>query len=156
MLFENPLLLQLIKYAISGVIATLAHIAVFHMVAWKMFPALQAGDHLVRLLKLPTQAIDDNLRARNSMIANVTAFLFSTLTAYILNIQWVFEAGRHHMLVELALFYAVAAISLVVGTGLMGALIKYFGVLTSYAFVCNIVSAASINFVVRKYLIFFG
>ena len=156
MFTDNPLLVQIIAYAIAGVIATLVHIAVFHLLAWKLFPALQADDYLVKLANLPTMPINDTKRAQNAMQANTLAFLFSTLTAYVLNVQWVFEPGKHSFIVELGLFYAVAAISILFASLLMGALIRYFSMLTSYAFVSNVVCAASINFVVRKYVIFMG
>lgn len=156
MFVDNPLLVQIIIYALAGVIATLMHIAVFHLLAWKIFPALQTDDYLVRLSNLRIKPISDSKRAYNAMKANSISFLFSTLTAYILNVKWVFEPGKHSFIVELGLFYAVAAISIFFGSILMGGLIKRFGMLTSYAFISNIVSAALINFVVRKYVIFIG
>ena len=87
------------------------HILVFHLIAWKMFFALQPDDWFVRLLKLPIQELDDTTRSRNSMI---------------------------------------------IGTVLMGFLIRRFGVLMTYAFGSNIFTALMINYAMRKYFIFNG
>jgi len=90
------------------------------------------------------------------MKGNAIAFLVSNLVAYIINIYWVFVPGRHHWLIEITLFYLVSAVAIVIGTGLMGFLIRRFGMLTTYAFGSNIVSAFTINYAVRKFFIFNG
>ena len=149
-------LIQFIKYGLSGGVATLAHIIVFHLAGWKVFPCLQQHDHAVRLLNLNIQPLEDAQRAKNSMFANGTAFILSNLVAYILNILWVFERGRHHIVLEILYFYMVSGISVLFGTMLMGVLIKRFGMLTTYAFASNIFTAVMINYAVRKFFIFHG
>ncbi|RPH41428.1 MAG: GtrA family protein [Desulfobulbaceae bacterium] len=153
---EYAALIQFIKYAIAGGIATIAHITIFHCVAWKIFPSLGPNDHAVRFFRLKIREVNDYSRARNSMIGNIIAFCFSNMVAYIMNILWVFERGRHTLAVEILLFYLVSGISTMIGTILMGVLIKRFGLLTTYAFVANIVSAVLINYALRKYFIFLG
>ncbi len=153
---ENDTIVQFIKYALAGGLATVTHIVVFHLIAWKAFPALQPDDHAVRLLRLRIREINDYQRARNSMISNAVAFLVSNMVAYITNIIWVFERGRHAFLIEIGLFYLVSGISVVLGTSLMGFLIRRFGMLTTYAFTANIVTAVMINYAVRKFFIFQG
>ena len=152
----NETVIQFVKYAIAGGAATLVHIGIFHLIAWRLFPALQEHDHAVRMLNLKIVRINDYQRSRNSMISNVLAFMIANMVAYITNILWVFEAGRHHFVVEILLFYAVSGISTFFGTGLMGVLIKRFGMLTTYAFVSNILTAVMINYAVRKFFIFNG
>ena len=149
-------LIQFIKYAIAGGIATAVHITVFHICAWKLFPALQEQDWAVKLLGLRVAPEDDRLRSRNSMIDNGIAFLFSNMTAYLVNIFWVFEPGRYHWLVEVGLFYAVSGVSVVIGTALMGWLIRRYGMTTTYAFITNLVSALLINYAMRRIVIFNG
>ncbi len=149
-------LIQFIKYAIAGGIATAVHITVFHICAWKLFPALQEQDWAVKLLGLRVAPEDDRLRSRNSMIDNGIAFLFSNMTAYLVNIFWVFEPGRYHWLVEVGLFYAVSGVSVVIGTALMGWLIRRYGMTTTYAFITNLVSALLINYAMRRFVIFNG
>ncbi len=149
-------LFQFIKYAISGSIATATHIIVFHLVAWKMFFALQANDWFVKLMGLPIQEVDDSTRSRNSMIGNGIAFMISNLVAYLINIYWVFVPGRHHWIIEIILFYLVSGVAIAVGTALMGFLIKRYGMLTTYAFGSNLFSALMINYAMRKFFIFKG
>ena len=132
------------------------HILVFHLIAWKMFFALQPDDWFVRLLKLPIQELDDTTRSRNSMRANGIAFVISNLVAYLINIYWVFVSGRYNWLVEIGLFYLVSGVAIIIGTVLMGFLIRRFGVLTTYAFGSNIFTALMINYAMRKYFIFNG
>ena len=153
---DHAALIQFVKYALAGVVATTVHISIFHLFAWKIFPALQEGDFAVRVLKLPVAQLSDSVRARNSMIANFTAFIFSNLVAYLINIYWVFTAGRHSFWVEIGLFYAVSGGSMVLGTAMMGWLIRRFGMQTTYAFAANLVSAVLINYAARKYFIFSG
>jgi putative flippase GtrA len=155
-MFEHDTIIQFIKYALAGGLATAAHIAVFHLIAWKLFPALQPHDHAVRLLRLRIREINDYQRARNSMISNAMAFLVANMVAYLTNIMWVFERGRHGFFVEISLFYLVSGISVALGTSLMGLLIRRFGMLTTYAFAANIVTAVMINYAVRKFFIFQG
>ena len=152
----HPALIQFIRYVIAGGVATAAHIALFHLVAWKIFPSLQPNDYAVRFFGLKIREVNDYSRARNSMIGNVIAFLFSNMVAYLINILWVFERGRHSLAVEILLFYLVSGISMAIGTMLMGLLIRRFHLLTTFAFGANLVSAVMINYVMRKYLIFLG
>ncbi len=155
-LLANENLIQFIKYGLAGGLATVVHICMFHLVAWKLFPALQENDHAVRLLNLKIRPINEYQRARNSMISNTIAFLISNLVAYITNILWVFQPGRHPFIIEILLFYAVSGISVLIGTMLMGILIRRFGMLTTYAFVTNIITAVMINYAMRKFFIFHG
>ena len=149
-------LIQFIKYAIGGGVATLTHIVIFHLIAWKLFPSLQENDFAVKVLKWSVAKIDDAKRSRNSMIGNLLAFIVSNLVAYLINVYWVFEKGRHSLGVEIGLFYLVSGISIVIGTALMGVLIRRFGMRTTYAFCSNLVTAVMINYAARKFLIFKG
>lgn len=149
-------LIQFVKYAIAGGIATATHVFLFHLCAWKVLPALQERDLGVRLFKLPAADLDDATRSRNSMIDNFLAFLVANFVAYLINVLWVFEGGRHGALIEIALFYAVSGLSMGLGTGLMGFLIRRFGMLTTYAFGANLVTSLLINFAARKFFIFKG
>jgi putative flippase GtrA len=155
-LFHSENVVQFIKYGISGGIATATHILVFHLVAWKIFFALQANDWFVKLLNLPIEDLDDVTRSQNSMKGNGIAFVISNLVAYVINIYWVFVPGRYPWIIEIALFYLVSGVSIVIGTALMGFLIRRFGMLTTYAFGSNIFTAVMINYVMRKFFIFDG
>ena len=153
---EHGPLAQFIKYGIAGVVATLVHVSVFYFCAVKLLPALNQGDALASLLHLRIVDVSDAIRARNSVIDNVIAFIFSNLTAYLINIVWVFESGRHHRVLEIGFFYLVSGISTFIGSALMGYLIGRFGVTTTVAFGVNVLVSLMINFVLRKRLIFKG
>jgi len=153
---DSATLIQFIKYALAGGLATITQIVIFHFVAWKLFPSLQENDHAVRFFQLSIREVNDTIRARNSMIGNFLSFLVANMVAYITNILWVFEGGKYNVVIEILLFYAVSGISIFLGTILMGFLIKRFGILTTYAFGSNIVTAVMINYAVRKYFIFNG
>jgi putative flippase GtrA len=155
-LLRNENVLQFIRYGISGAAATATHILVFHLAAWKLFFALQENDWFVKLLGIPIEPLDDATRARNSMWGNGIAFVISNLVAYVINIYWVFIPGRYHWILEIALFYLVSGVAIVIGTALMGILIRRFGILTTYAFGSNLFTAVMINYALRKYFIFKG
>lgn len=155
-LLENENLIQFIKYALAGGLATVTHIIVFHLVGWKLFPCLQKKDHFVKLFKLRLPELSNKQRSRNSMFSNGIAFLLGNMVAYITNVLWVFQSGRHNIVVEILLFYAVSGVSVFLGTVLMGWLINRFGILTTYAFASNIFTSVMINYVLRKYVIFQG
>jgi putative flippase GtrA len=153
---EHTPVVQFIKYAICGGIATAVHISLFYGCACKLLPALSQQDPVAQALHLSVVTVSDAIRARNSMIDNIVAFIFSNLTAYLLNIFWVFKAGRHHWLLEIGLFYLVSGISVIIGSSLMGYLIQHFGMITTFAFGANVLTSLMINFVLRKYVIFKG
>jgi len=153
---DNAALIQLIRYVLAGAFASLIHVIIFHLIGWKILPSLQADDYAVRFLKLSTRAINDATRARNSMIGNYSAFVIANMVAYTTNILWVFHGGKYDFLTEIVLFFSFSAISVLLGTMLMGILIRRFGLLTTYAFSANLFTAVMINYVVRKFFIFQG
>ena len=121
-----------------------------------MFFALQKDDWFVGFLNLPVHDVDDATRSRNSMKANAAAFVVSNFVAYLINIYWVFIPGRYHWILEVGLFYLVSGVAIVIGTALMGFLIRRFGMLTTYAFGSNVFTALMINYAMRKFFIFNG
>jgi putative flippase GtrA len=151
---QHSPLVQFIKYSIAGGIATVVHVSLFYFSAVKILPALNQHDALAGLLHLNVVSVSDAIRARNSMIDNGIAFLFSNLTAYLINILWVFESGRHNRWIEIGFFYLVSGISTGIGSALMGFLIGRFGVTTTVAFGGSVLVSLLINFVLRKYVIF--
>ena len=148
--------LQFIKYGICGGIATATNIVIFYLLGWHLLPCMQPDDWVVRHLHLQVPLIDDLLRKNNATLANTFAFLVSNFVAYLLNICFVFRAGRHHRLIELGLFYAVSGVSFVIGTLLMRWLIGTYGMMTTVAFASNIFVSLLINYAMRKFVIFKG
>jgi len=147
-------LVQFVKYGISGGLSTLVHICLFYWMATQILPALNAHDVIASLLHLTVPEVSHGIRARNSMIDNTVAFLFSNLTAYIINIYWVFSPGRHHPVLEFLFFFGVSGIAIVIGSSIMGFLIHTYGTTTTTAFMANIIVSLLINFFIRKHIIF--
>ena len=149
-------LVQFIKYGIGGGVATAVDMLVFFLVAWRLLPALREDDPVVTRLRLKVRPVEEAARSRRFVIITGIAFLFSNLTAYWINILWVFEPGRHAWFIELGLFYAVSGISIVIGTFLGWSLIRFLHLSTTASYAGKLIAALMINYVCRKYLIFKG
>lgn len=147
---------QFIKYAIGGGIATAVDMAVFFALAWKILPAMRENDPVAKRLRLTVIPVSEETRSRRFVINTAIAFLFSNLTAYLINIHWVFQPGRHAWYVELALFYAVSGISICIGTFLGWAMIRFFHLSTSSSYLGKMFASLMINFVCRKFIVFKG
>ncbi len=147
---------QFVKYGLAGIVATGVHSVTFYALAWLVFPAMNADDIVVRLFNMSVPDLSDAVRARNAMINNTIAFMFSNMTAYLINVKWVFESGRHHKALEIGMFYLVSGASLFAGTLLMGVLINYFAVSTTVSFAAVVVVSVLVNYAMRKYVIFKG
>ncbi|HMP90995.1 MAG TPA: GtrA family protein [Kiritimatiellia bacterium] len=145
---------QFIKYAIAGGFATCVDVLVFYLIAWKLYPALREDDPLVVRLKLKVKAVTEKQRSFRFVIITMIAFMFSNFTAYIINVLWVFESGRHQWWVELLLFYAVSGISIVLGTAVGWVMIKWFHLSTTASYISKMIASLLINFVCRKFFIF--
>ncbi|NCA82388.1 MAG: GtrA family protein [Opitutae bacterium] len=153
---DAPPFVQFVKYGLAGGIATVAHILMFFLAGFFLFPCVSAEDPLVKLFGLATPAVVEALRARHAVYSNMAAFLVSNTVCYIINRLFVFRPGRHPIAIEFLLFLAVSAVSMLVGTTLMGVLIKQFAMQTTYAFGANILSSLAINYVMRKFFVFKG
>ncbi len=148
--------IQFVKYSLCGGTAMAVDMLVFFFVAWLLFPALTETDVLVRLLNLDVVVVPEYLRTINFCLANVIAFMLSNLTAYILNVLFVFKAGKHSRRKELGLFYLVSAISVGFGVGIGVLLIQGFGLSTTFSYLAKAVSTVLINYAARKFIIFHG
>ena len=153
---DAPPFVQFVKYGLAGGVATATHILTFFAAGFLLFPCVTADDPLVKLFGLAAPLVDETLRARNAVFSNLVAFMVSNTVCYIINRMFVFKPGRHHVVIEFLLFLAVSAVSMTVGTTLMGLLIRNFGIQTTYAFGANILSSLAINYVMRKFFVFKG
>lgn len=149
--------IQFVKYAIAGGIATAVDVAVFYFLSWRIFPALRPEDPVALAfsrLGLAVLPVVEAVRGRHYVINRCITFLFSNLAAYIVNIYWVFEPGRHAKWLEITLFYVVSLISYTIGVLVGWLIIKVGGFETTYAYLANVVASLAINYVCRKYIIF--
>jgi putative flippase GtrA len=154
-------IVQFVKYAIAGGIATAVNIAAFFLAGWFLFPCLTENDILVRLLRrlrgdITLPAARAGSRAGNAIKCNIVAFFVSNTVCYVLNRLFVFEPGQHGIVVEALLFFAVSAASTFIGTACQTLLIKRLNMQTTLAFSANLVASLMINFVMRKFVIFKG
>lgn len=131
-------------------------ILVFYSVAIWLLPALGPGDPVARLLGLRLAPIAEGARSAHYVWGKMIAFLFSNLTAYVVNVLWVFIPGRHSRKVEFALFYAVSGTSFALGTALGWLLIKWAGLPTTYAFAVNGAASIAMNYASRKFVVLKG
>jgi putative flippase GtrA len=153
---EHGPLVQFIKYGIAGGAATAVDVIIFYIMAGFVFRALTPDDWAVRYLNLPAVELGNAVRANLVVVDSFIAFLFSNLVAYVTNVKWVFESGRHKRHVELAMFYAVSGTSIAVGVGIAYVLIRWFGLTSTVAFATKVIAAVMINYVMRKFVIFKG
>ena len=156
-LFEkNHPVIQFFKYAFCGGVAFAVDIIVFFLVAWFLFPALTESDALVKLFGLHVDAVPEQVRSVNFIIGSVIAFIASNMTAYILNVLFVFKSGKHSRLKELGLFYLISGISVGIGIAVGVILIGGFGLSTTFSYVAKAISTMLINYAARKFFIFQG
>ncbi len=148
--------IQFLKYSFFGGFAFAADIITFFLVAWFFFPALTEDDSLVKLFNLDVVPVSQTVRTINFVICSAFAFMVSNLTAYILNVLFVFKAGKHGLWKELGLFYLVSGISIMIGTAVGAVLINVFGLATTFSYLAKAVSATLINYAGRKFFIFHG
>jgi putative flippase GtrA len=145
---------QFIKYALSGGISAGVDMVVFFLLAWSVLPALTEADWLVRMLGLDPVPVTEAVRSRNFVLASVICFFFSNLTAYILNLLFVFKGGRHARHVEFTLFYGVSVVSLVLAVFAGWVLIAGFGLSTTWSYIAKMAAALLINYAGRRHFIF--
>ena len=149
-------MIQFIKYGIAGGVATLVDMVLFFLMAWKVLPALRHDELLVRAFHLTVPVVAEAVRSRNYVVIKVVTFMIANLTAYVLNVLWVFEPGRHSRRKEITLFYIVSITSWVIGTAIGWGLIAFGHQTTTIAYVINMVVSVMINYVCRKYFVFKG
>lgn len=153
---KNHIGIQFFKYALCGGTATLTDYAVSFLIAWIWLPALNGNELLVQLFDLQINAVSDDIRLKNFIIGSIIAFMAANLVAYILNVLFVFKAGKHDRWKEIGLFYLVSAMSVGIGVAIGASLIPSLGLPHDYSYIAKIISTTLINFVARKYIIFRG
>ncbi|MGN0855517.1 MAG: GtrA family protein [Kiritimatiellia bacterium] len=147
---------QFVKYGVIGVMATAVQAVVFYVLAATALPCLKADDWVVRHLALPSTEVSDSLRSLHFAGATALGFIVANIFCWLMNRWFVFRTGKHVWYIELALFSAVSGLAMVVATGIGGVLIHRWGLMTTFAFVGEVILSFVINFVIRKFVIFKG
>ena len=150
-------MLQFVKYAIVGVIATIINIVVAELCAAWAWPCLTETDLFVRhfgLLGFEPSDVPEAVRAVRAVYCNLVGFAVANFVCWLLNRKFVFTPGRHHWFVEFLLFFAGSALAIGCGSLVIYGLIRFFGFETTWSFVVNVVVSVLVNFVVRKFFVF--
>lgn len=138
---DAPVTVQFFKYGITGVGAVLVHNLVFLILIFTVLPTdREAG-------------VSPELREQHVLLANLFAWPFGNLFAYLSNVWWVFTRGRHSWIREFTIFSAVSFFSF--GAGLLGGpILVAEGLPIWLAQTGFVITAAFLNFVCRKFLVF--
>jgi len=159
-LFFGKLLWQVVKYGIVGILATVINLVVAEICAAHVWPCLTANDLLVQWgvfdLTDATFVITDSTRAVRAVYCNFAGFFVANLVCWHLNRLFVFTPGRHRWFVEYALFLAGSGFAIACGSAAIWALVKFYGMQTTWSFVINVAVSVAVNFVVRKFFVFKG
>lgn len=147
---------QFIKYSIAGGVATVVDITVFYLISWLFIPALREDDPIVKALHLRVTPLDEERRSTRFVVNTLITFLFSNLTAYLINAAWVFKAGRYVWWLEMLFFYIVSGVSLALAAFVGWMMIKMWKTSTTASYVAKLLAALLINYACRKFLIFNG
>jgi len=157
--FKNKTTLhgQIIKYLFFGGITCVVDFVVFYLFAWLVFPSLRATDPFNQIIGWfggSITPVNEKVLIHNFYINKVICFFCSNTVAYITNLLFVFNDGRHNRLKEGLLFYTFSIVSFVLFTAFSAVLIKnaHWDVTYSNIFVFTL--AMFTNFTFRKKFIF--
>ncbi|MBL9183440.1 MAG: GtrA family protein [Verrucomicrobiaceae bacterium] len=134
-------MIQFIKYGICGVGALIVHQTIWALCSAWYFPAIDSS-------------LPPDVRALHSLYNNGIASIFSNVFAYLTNVLWVFQRGRHHWMKEFFYFSVVAYISLAMGLAAGPLLIHKYGINTILAQAILVFVSVMVNFVCRKLFVF--
>ena len=147
---------QIFKYGVIGILATAINIAVAELFAAYVWPCLGSDDVFVKYLGFASSAVSDAERATLAVYCNFVGFFVANVVCWLLNRRYVFTPGRHHWLVEYVLFLAGSGFAILCGSALIWALVRFYGMQTTYSFAINVMASVMINFIVRKFFVFRG
>lgn len=147
---------QIFKYGVIGILATAINIAVAELFAAWVWPCLGEDDVLVKHLGFASSPLAAAERATLAVYCNLVGFFVANVVCWLLNRRYVFATGRHHWLVEYALFLAGSGFAILCGSALIWVLVRFYGVQTTYSFAINVMASVMINFLVRKFFVFRG
>lgn len=147
---------QIFKYGVIGILATAINLAVAELFAAYVWPCLGPNDIFVKFLGFASSSVPDAERAARAVYCNFVGFFVANLVCWLLNRRYVFTPGRHHWLIEYALFLAGSGFAILCGSALIWVLVRFHGMQTTYSFVINVMASVAVNFFVRKFFVFKG
>ncbi len=132
---------QFSRYLLCGGTAFLIHWVIVNLLGHTLNPAF-------------AEQLGDQLRFERSALNNSCAFLISNTVAYLLNVRFVFESGRHQRRTEVGLFFIASAIGFFPALYSLDFIIRTLSLNTHVANLGFPAVAAVGNFFARKFLIF--
>ncbi|MBT8041812.1 MAG: GtrA family protein [Pontiella sp.] len=147
---------QIVKYILCGGMAVAVDFLTFYLLAVFAFPCLRETDPIARLLAVfgyDIHIVSAEVLARNFWIIKTFCFLASNTVVYVLNVLFVFKAGRHHRVIEILLFFGSSLFQFFF-IWLGGLLITKFNWEVTYSNVTMLLTAMAVNYLVRKKVIF--
>lgn len=142
-------MLQFIKYGFCGVAATIVHTLVVAVLSATIFPAGKG-------MMIDGHPLPEDIRAGHLVLNNALAFPFGALTAYLLNVAFVFTPGRHHKVIEAVLFFVIGAIGFFPGAFVVNWLAGHWHLPSTVAQLGFVITSVLVNFLCRKFIIFNG
>ncbi len=127
--------------------------------AWIVLPSLRDGDpfgSIITLMGGQIRPVSEDVLLRNFVFNKIAAFLASNTVAYITNVLFVFNDGKHQKVKEVALFYALSTASFAFFTLLSRYLIAQFNWQVTWAYFFVFICAMVTNFTMRKKFVFKG
>lgn len=148
--------LQILKYVLCGGLSVLVDQFFFYLMAWLIWPCLRATDPVFRILEtlgFSVREASEAELARNFWIIKAICFLLSNAVVYLLNVRYVFQAGRHRKSLEILLFFGSSLFQFFF-IWLGGVLITVFKWEVTYSNIAMLIVALVVNFVLRKKVVF--
>lgn len=150
---------QFLKYLFCGGLVFVVDVSVFYLMAWIVLPSLREGDPFGMVIGVfggQIRVVSEEVLLRNFVFNKVVGFLASNTVAYITNVIFVFNSGKHQRVKEVVLFYGLSTFSFVVFTLLSRLLIARFNWQVSWSYFFVFFCAMVVNFTMRKKLVFKG
>ena len=147
---------QFVKYGAIGVFATCVQMLGFYLLAATCMKCLGADDWAVRFARLPSVEVSHGIRAFRAAVATAGGFVIANVYCWLMNRAFVFKPGKFRWYVEFALFFGVAALATLIALGVQSLLIEHFGMMTTAAVVVEVFVSFTVNFFIRKFVIFKG
>ena len=149
---------QLIKYIFCGGAAVAVDMSIFYLVGWLVFPCFRETDPAAGIIQFFGGSVHEVSEAdliKNYWIIKGISYIVSNAVVYILNVLYVFEAGRHRKPVEIFLFYFFSLFQFLfiwLGANLVGR----WGWEATYAQFSMLLLGLITNYIFKKKIVFKG
>ena len=150
---NNDIKKQFLLYFLCGCIAASVDTIVFYSFAIYVLPAITEGDVVFRFLGGHISIADVEVQRRNFIYCSIIAFIFSNVSAYLLNIKYVFISKKTYWYREVVLFLCISLVSIFLGIN-AGTIMLKLNAGTTLSYLIKLLTSLCFNFLGRKYLVF--